>query len=86
MSATYYRADPGTLNTDPPPWWLANADDEIRALHAALHELAAALEIDGFVGHEECPLPSEPDYAERACDTCKALSLAHSIPPVEVSK
>lgn len=77
MDATYYRADPGTLNTEPAPWWMAPADDEVGSLRKAVVALAERLEHEGFVGHEECPIPGEPGWPKQACSWCRALTLAH---------
>lgn len=78
-SAQYFRADHSTLGTSMGPqipWWLSPADDEVAELRSALVELASRLEVEGFVGHEECPMPGESDF-HLACKTCRALDVAH---------
>lgn len=81
----YYRADPGTLASEAAPWWMAPADDEVNELRASLVALAERLEVEGFVGHEECPIPGEPGWPKDACEDCRALTVAHRIKEATVT-
>lgn len=52
-----------------------NPCQRIAELRKALTALAGRLEVEGFVGHEECLVPEKSN----TCEVCLALDVAHGV-------